>query len=253
MDDAKTPETLPVPATEVVQISYQDRLKSILENSAFSDEIFSHVANGGDLISLCSMKDIRYSDFAQWCWRTPAIGMMLAKAFEAQREWVRMRVLNELRNIALVDLREAFTESGELKDPKEWPESLARSIASVDTDELFGFDEDTGKRKRVGETKKIKMHGKIEALKLIGQELGLFVQKSQVEVKTSLEELVGGSWETEIKPAEVISDERHKSENVVEVGGGTGRESQGSEKISAQLGRDDAEPSGESARSVSAS
>lgn len=249
MEDASNnsviPETSPVAPTEVATISYKDRLKSILEAPDFSDEIFNHVANGGDLITLCHMKDIRYSDFALWSWRNPEIGKMLSKACDAQREWVRMRVLGELRHIALVDLRLAFNSDGSLKDPKDWPESVARALSSVETDELYGLDDETGKRKRIGETKKIKLNGKIDALKLIGQEFGLFVQKHQVEVVKSLEDLVSGSW-TETEDNKKINAEGKSNETssikAVEAVVVQRSEHQGAEAISDGDG-DAAEPS----------
>lgn len=180
--------------------SYADRLKATLETPGFLEEFCAHVANGGDYITFCKMRDISYSDFYVWLndgksGRTIA----LAKAERAREEWVRNRILNELRILALTDLRDAFRKDGSLKKPEDWPESIARALAGVDTEELFsGHGRD---REFVGYTKKLRLHNKVEALKLIGQEFGLFVQKHKVEVSQRLEDLVGESWqEAEVVP-----------------------------------------------------
>lgn len=188
----ETPEASPIEPAAPAPISYTDRLKAFLEAPNRIDDVYGNIANGGDLITYCKMHDIRYSDLRSWLLEGKGRGQRLAEAEHARTEWSRNRVLNELRLIAYVDLREAFTESGDLKKPKDWPDSIARALAAVDVDDIF---EGTGKdREHVGYTKKIKLLNKMEALKLIGQELGLFVQKHKVEMVDKLEDLVADSF-----------------------------------------------------------
>lgn len=189
MEEAATP----TPAATDPPLPYADRLKAILERPGLIDEVFANVANGGDLITLCGAWDIRYSDLADWIRKDQARAMVYADANRLAMEWGRQRVLNELRAIGLADLRLAFTETGQLKDPKDWPESIARALAGVETDELFEGSGAT--RTKVGHTRKVKLNGKTEALKLIGQEFGLFVQRHKVEANVRLEDLVAGSFD----------------------------------------------------------
>lgn len=183
------------PSTNLEE-SYQSRLNKILTKPTFESEVYAHIANGGDLITLTENLDIRYSDLREWLLQGNGPSM-LAKAVEARQEWVKQRILNELKHIALLDIRQAFNENGSLKPPSEWPESIARALTSVETDQLFiGAGKD---REQVGETKKVKFNDKVKALQLMGQEFGLFVQKHKVEVVDKLEDLVEQSREEQPK------------------------------------------------------
>jgi len=189
------PAELALPAAPEL-LSYTDRLNSILNKTGFIDELCSHIANGGDYITVAQLHDIKYSDLYQWMIADISRGMAMAKAEKMRVEWVRQRVLNELRCMALTDLRDAFTTDGGLKKPEDWPEHIARALAGVETEEIWagrGAD-----REMVGHTKKIKLHSKTEALKLIGSEFGLFIQKHKVEVTERLEDLVADSYVAEV-------------------------------------------------------
>lgn len=175
----------------------QEKTERILGAPGFIDELCAHIANGGDYITVAQTKGISFSDLYTWMNAETSRGEKMFKAEKMRGEWVRQRVLNELRCMALTDLREAFTPDGQLKKPEDWPESIARALAGVETDELWeGRGED---RERVGYTKKIKLHSKTDALKLIGSEFGLFVQKHKVEVTEKLEDLVADSYATPAK------------------------------------------------------
>lgn len=181
------------PTEPIPEPSYDTTLKEILARQSLMDDIFAHIANGGNMITFAENLKIRYSDIAAWLMSDPDRYQIMQKAFQAGDEWIRVRVLNELKHIALTDLRMAYNASGTLKNPQEWPESIARAIMSVETDELYAG---VGKeRERVGDTRKVKFMDKIKALELIGKEKGLFMQKVKVEGKISLEEIVAGSFD----------------------------------------------------------
>lgn len=72
------------------------------------------------------------------------------------------RQLEELCRIALVDPRGLFDEHGNLLPIREWPEELARAVSSIESfEEYDGRGED---RKAIGMVRKIKFHGKIDAI-----------------------------------------------------------------------------------------
>jgi len=161
---------------------YTVKLKTILEAPDIMDRVFLHIANGGDLITFCQNLDIRYSDIAEFINKDMDRIKRYSAAVKACEEWIRRRILNELAHIGLVDIRGIFNESGRMRPPGEWPEDIARAIAGVEI-------EDDG-------STKVKLTDKIKALELIGKEMGMFVQRHAVEVKTTLEDLVSGSMGT---------------------------------------------------------
>jgi phage terminase small subunit len=87
-------------------------------------------------------------------------------------------VVKELLKSALVDIRDAFTEDGNLKPINELSEPLAKAIASIETEELFdGRGED---KERIGYAKKIRFHDKIRALELLGKHLKMFTDVHEI-------------------------------------------------------------------------
>lgn len=105
------------------------------------------------------------------------------------------RVLKELVRLGTSDIRNAFTEEGQLKSPQDWTDDFAASVASVEvvTRVLPGqADEEQepqghgGSLKRNRNAKveyvhKIKVWDKNSALEKIAKHLGMFVEMSKVE------------------------------------------------------------------------
>lgn len=88
------------------------------------------------------------------------------------------KVLQEIAKIAFVDIRDLFTEDGDIRPVSEWNDTLAASIAGLEIEALFeGFGQD---RQEIGKTKKIKMNDKLKALELLGRHLVLFKDKIEV-------------------------------------------------------------------------
>lgn len=175
--------------------AYRDRLGKILQSPGMMNRIYAHVANGGDLISFAQNLDIRYSDIADWVTRDTDRVKIFTAAAEMGMEWVKRRILNELANIGLVDIRGIFNDTGGLRNHHEWPDEVARAIQGIEIDDKYEWE--GGQRVNVGQVKKVKLGDKIKALELIGKEVGMFVQKHQVKMEATLEDLVGGSWEGE--------------------------------------------------------
>lgn len=113
------------------------------------------------------------------------------KAERAKRVDIKAdEVLLELSRIAFSDLRKLFDENGAVTDPKKWPKSLARAVASIEVDELYDYED--GRRINIGQKKKVKFWPKVPALELLGKHLGMF--KNEVDLgKETLEALVAAS------------------------------------------------------------
>lgn len=80
------------------------------------------------------------------------------------------RWLREVLSCAFADPRELYDENGSLKPMSELEDHVAAAISEVETFEEY---EGRGKnRELVGHTRKVRMHAKLEALKMAGQVLG---------------------------------------------------------------------------------
>ena len=192
--DAPPVVSLPI---EVINATLQ-KTETVLADPSTIDHLFAHIANGGDLITFCSVLQIRYSDVAAWITRDQARHKRYSEAAQMGMEWIKQRILNELRCSGMVDIRSILNKDGTVMDPSEWPEETARAIAGIEVEDNY-----TGKgdqREKVGTTTKVKLIDKTKALEMMGKELGMFVQRNKVEVVTRLEDLVGGSFETEEPP-----------------------------------------------------
>lgn len=89
-------------------------------------------------------------------------------------------VVREALRVMRSDPRELFTPDGRLKAVTEWPEALARAVASVEV-------EDRPDEPRV---LKVKFWSKTDAINTLMRHLGAFKDKLEVQVGYKLEDLV---------------------------------------------------------------
>lgn len=97
-------------------------------------------------------------------------------------------ILRELARIGYSDPRQVFGEDGKIKDPKDWPEDLARAIASIEVDEIFEFVD--GKKIWTGYTKKVKFWNKVQSLELLGKHRRLFTDRIEIENSSLAERII---------------------------------------------------------------
>lgn len=80
------------------------------------------------------------------------------------------RVLQELANIGLFDLRTLYNEQNCLKDIASMSDAAGAAITSIDVDQMFEWVD--GSKEHVGNTTKVKMASKIAALDSIRDMMG---------------------------------------------------------------------------------
>ncbi len=170
-------------------VAYRERLARILNDITAMDTVCGHVANGGSVVTLCGVWNVRYSDVMRWIREDKDRSERYDNALEDRKDWSKELILRELRRIASSDMRKIFAKDGSLLPVDQWPEDMARAVQSVEVDELF---EGVGReREQVGVTKKIKFWDKIKALELAGKNLAIFTDKIEHGAST-LDAIIAG-------------------------------------------------------------
>lgn len=116
-------------------------------------------------------------------------------ALKRRAERVEVRaddVLRELLRFAMSDIRKAFDDRGRLLPVQDIPEDVARSISSIEVDQLF--DGHGAERYQSGDTMKVKFWDKTKGLELLGKHLKLFTDKLEISGRLTLEQLVEASF-----------------------------------------------------------
>lgn len=169
--------------------------------------MYRHVANGGSIIDLCETWGARYSDVMFWVHNDAKRKSMYEDALQAQAEWAVRRVLKEVQTIGVMDIRQAYDDDGRLINPKDMSRETAAAIQSLESVEYF---EGSGKdREQVGWVKKVKFWNKLDAIKMMMQNLGMLVERVEHSGRVTLEQLVEDSIKKEKKvDAEVVDEKK---------------------------------------------
>jgi hypothetical protein len=166
----------------------RERTKRLLSDPNLLDVICGHIANGGTLPSLCETWDVRFGDISNWIHENSERDERYRKALEDRGEWFKETIFNELKGIAVSDIRKLFNQDGSLKAPHEWDEEARRAVAGLEINELFeGSGND---RSQIGLSKKVKFQDRIRALELLGKSVSMFTEKHEVTGSLKLEDLL---------------------------------------------------------------
>lgn len=161
-----------------------DELLSNNEN--VMNQIVSHISNGGSLIDLAEVWDVRYSDLVNWIDADKNMLTRYTNAVAARDEWIKQRMLKELQTIAFSNTKKLFNDDGKFKNPKEWEDETGASIESISIVQKQGSDGSSE------ESFKIKNHSKLKAIELYGKHLKMFTDRVEVEGEFKLEDLLAG-------------------------------------------------------------
>jgi len=111
------------------------------------------------------------------------------------------RLVQELKAIALFDMRRLFKEDGSMLAPNEWPADVAAAVSSVDVDEIT--QKVNGQTVIVGCTRKVRVFNKIEALEKGFRLLVAYPEKKEVAPVAPVVGVV-------VVPAKTPWQDRHK-------------------------------------------
>lgn len=178
---------------EVLSLTEQrKRFERLLSDPNLMEVICSHVASGGSLVDLAKTWKVRYGDLCNWIRNDPVLEKRYMKSIDDRAEWAVESLKDELKAIAMSDIRLAFNPDGSVKPVEEWPDALAKTVQSVEVNELFeGYGKD---RTHIGYTKKLKFWDKVKALELLGKTMALFIDRHQVQGVLKLEDIIAASY-----------------------------------------------------------
>lgn len=151
------------------------------------DGLVRYASEGGMVTEWAKERGISYTGVMQWIHRDAARAEVWRGVEVARSQWFVQSVLAELRTIGLVDIREAYDERGAMKQVGDIPESVARAIVGIETEEEVGEDGEV-----VGRVRKVRFSDKLRALELLGKHLQMFIDNTRVlfQGKMTLEDLV---------------------------------------------------------------
>lgn len=139
-------------------------------------------------MSICDMWHIHFGRLMGWIDQDKDRAKAFKVAKLAQSDLLQSQIISETKKIAFADIREAYDINGNILNVNEMPDNIAAAIVSVDVFESNLSGE------CIGQTKKLKLQNKLEALKLLSDFLGMTRTIHQIEAGSSLEDLVAGSF-----------------------------------------------------------
>ena len=101
-------------------------------------------------------------------------------------DFTELKLLKELKRIALFDIRKLYTETGELKPVTEWDSDTAAAVNAVEVEKLFGVN-DEGRKAHIGYTVKVKTSDKIAAIDKLMKYFGMLETPTDPASVTNIE------------------------------------------------------------------
>lgn len=101
----------------------------------------------------------------------------LQKKLSNKLEIKQERVLKEFARIAFADIRKYYDENGQLLSPDKLDDDAAAALAGIEVFEEFEVIK--GNKKKIGDTRKIKIWNKLQALDSLAKHLGLFEEDNK--------------------------------------------------------------------------
>lgn len=119
-----------------------------------------------------------------------ALGNRLSKSVGPLEE-LADRIAKRLEQLGFADHSQAFADDGRLKPLSEIPAEVRACIKEIQLDEIWDRASETPEQ--IGEARKIKFQDPIAALQLLAKLRKLLVDRTEVTIKLSLEELMNAA------------------------------------------------------------
>jgi len=171
---------------QLAALASEERLKRLLARDDLLHLICANIVEGGTLPWLCKTWGVRFSDIMRWINADKEREKTYRQALNDRTEWYVETVLQELKMIATVDIRNAFDKDGKLLPIKNLPADLAAALGGIEVTEKG--------------TTKIKLWDKLKALELAGRKHAMFVDTVKHTGSIKLEDMVGESMPDHLKP-----------------------------------------------------
>ncbi len=171
----------------------RELLTQMLSEPETFAEILEFVADGGSLIDWCRDRNLPHARLMAWIRAEPDRDRKYAAALRDRKEHMFEIVVAETLALVQFDIRDLYDDQGNIKNIRDMPRDVARSLSSIEVEELFsGSAED---RQVVGTTKKIKLIDRLKSIEMLGRHTDVQAWKDRLEHtgKITLEELVAGS------------------------------------------------------------
>lgn len=101
-------------------------------------------------------------------------------------DFTELKLLRELKRVALFDIRKIYTETGDLKPVTEWDADTAAAVSAVEVEKLFG-DSGSGRKGHIGYTIKVKTADKIAAIDKLMKYFGMLDTPADPASVTNIE------------------------------------------------------------------
>ena len=173
-----------------------ERTTKAIGSADFLDLVLKKLAMGGDLISLCDEAGVRYADVVQWL-NEPQNSKVYLAALDARKEWVVATLSRRLEKIADMDPADILTKKMRVKDLNEIPLHVRKCIESIKVRQLQGDDE--------GEIIEVKISNRMKGIEMLLKKLGALMDRTEIDVKVSLEDLILGGMTAEPTPARALT------------------------------------------------
>ena len=153
----------------------------------FFPTVIDKIAEGSSALEVCKDFGIKYNDLLRYMYADPVRDKAFKEACKAGESWLIVRLTQEITAIGLVDIKDAFTPDGALKDIADIPEFLRRTIASSEVEEIW---EKKRNGCQIGVVKKIKLNDKLKAIEMLGKKLKMFIDEVHVSGTVKVEHSV---------------------------------------------------------------
>lgn len=87
------------------------------------------------------------------------------------------KVTDTLAALAFSSIADVLDDQGNVIPLTQLPRDIGQAVKKIKRREIIGVDLTTGEKKVVGHTIEVEMHDRVQPLRLLGLEVGLFTEK----------------------------------------------------------------------------